>query len=199
MASEQQVKQYLAHWFQLGRRVFGPQDTVLCPSLVIAGDRYSAAFEACWQTIAQQGGQDFYLEGTIQTIAELLTPAWEVERCSRCPMLVPMRVGGMPTGWCPCSEIPSWPNFDVPQPRLPGNHRRHLSHIHARVQQPEHQSENAIATHYPLPQSIALRTAIELHLAKMRGEVVAIPEAAAELLQTLEIDPADLTVSAPQS
>jgi hypothetical protein len=52
MASEQEVRQYLAYWFQLGKKVLirNGQESLL-PQPVIQGDRYSQAFEDCWQQI----------------------------------------------------------------------------------------------------------------------------------------------------
>ncbi len=75
MASEQQVKQYLAYWFQLGKRLLirGGEEALL-PVPVIQGDRYSQAFEDCWKKISAPNAGDCHLEGTGQTIAELLTP-----------------------------------------------------------------------------------------------------------------------------
>ncbi len=120
MATEQEVKQYLAYWFQLGKKVvMGNGAANLLPQPVLKGDRYSAEFEKCWQQILSQSTSDCYLEGTHETIAELLTPAWEMQPCGRCEMPIPLRSLGMPALSCPCNTLPSWPNTELPAPRNP--------------------------------------------------------------------------------
>jgi len=120
MASSDQVRKYLAYWFQLGKKVFlqGGHKAVL-PRPVIAGDRYSDSFEACWQQIQSPDAGDCYLEGTEQTIAELLSDGWEVTDCARCTMPVPIRSIGLNVLECPCVDLPTWPNTELPQPRSP--------------------------------------------------------------------------------
>ena len=134
MASEQQVKQYLAYWFQLGKKVLihNGQEALL-PRPVIRGDRYSQEFEDCWQQIRSSGSEDCHLEGTSETIAELLTPRWDVEPCSRCAMPVPIRQVGMPPLDCPCNDLPTWPNTEVPQPRSPISTQGRLTEIRERL------------------------------------------------------------------
>jgi hypothetical protein len=135
MASEQQVKQYLAYWFQLGKGVVirGGEDTLL-PQPVIQGNRYSQAFEDCWQTVLSPEAGDCHLEGTNQTIAELLTPAWEIDPCSRCSMPVPIKnVGVLPSLECPCIDLDDWPNTEIPQPRSPVDSQNLLSQIRDRL------------------------------------------------------------------
>ena len=133
MAHHQQVKQYLAYWFQLGKQAINSRSsTQLCPEPVIHGDRYSQSFEASWQTIQANPGH-WHLEGTTQTIAELLSPKWELSTCSRCSMPVPMPDLGMPAENCPCSDLPTWPNLDLPQPRLPVDSQGKLGRIYTRI------------------------------------------------------------------
>jgi hypothetical protein len=136
MASENQVRQYLAYWFQLGKGVVirGGAD-VLLPRPVIAGDRYSQAFEECWQQLIATDSGDCYLEGTSQTIAELLSPAWEINPCSRCSMPVPVRSVGVAALECPCIDIPDWPNTEVPTPRAPVDNQTLLMRIRDRLRQ----------------------------------------------------------------
>ncbi|MFB8791196.1 MAG: hypothetical protein U7123_20675 [Potamolinea sp.] len=87
MASQEEVKRYLAYWLQLGKKVvIGNGNLTLQPQSVIAGDRYSQEFEDIWQQILSPESGDCYLEGTIQTIAELLTPRWDLKSCVRCEM-----------------------------------------------------------------------------------------------------------------
>ncbi|WP_066380908.1 MULTISPECIES: hypothetical protein [unclassified Anabaena] len=133
MANKEEVKKYLAHWFQLGKKVvIGNEGTKMLPQPIFQGDRYSKDFEECWQKILLSAG-DCYLEGTDETIAELLTPAWEMWPCSRCSMPVPMKNVGMPAAFCPCNDLPGWPNTDLPAPRCPINNEEQLKNIRNRL------------------------------------------------------------------
>jgi hypothetical protein len=117
MASLLEVKQYLAHWFQLGRKVYVYNgDLALLPTKIFANTNYSAEFEQCWQLILADRSGDCYLEDTTQTIEELLTPKWDLVDCARCQMSVPLQVAGMPPDNCPCVNLPHWPNNEVPLP-----------------------------------------------------------------------------------
>lgn len=135
MASEQQVRQYLAYWFQLGKKVLihNGQKTLQIKS-VIAGDRYSDEFEAAWNLIRSPESGECHLEGTAQTIDELLSDAWEIDPCARCSMPVPTRIVGMPPSACPCSDLPGWPDTEMPQPRSPVNSQTRLLQIRDRLQ-----------------------------------------------------------------
>jgi len=136
MASQDQVKQYLAYWFQLGKKVLikNGQEALL-PQPVIQGNRYSAEFEECWQQLVSPTSKDCYLEGTQQTIAELLSPAWEINPCARCEMPVPVPNLGMPALTCPCIDLPTWPDTEMPQPRSPINTQSQLIQIRDRLMQ----------------------------------------------------------------
>ncbi len=136
MATPYDVRQYLAYWFQLGKQVIAvDRSQSIAPSAVITGDRYSDAFETCWQYI-QADPSAYYLEGTTQTIAELLSSKWELTPCARCSMPIPMpSLGLSDSGSCPCSDLPTWPNLELPQPRSPVNSHKTLSNIHDRLQQ----------------------------------------------------------------
>ena len=134
MASEQQVKTYLAYWFQLGKKLLWLNGQAeLSPQSVINGDRYSSEFENCWQKIMTIKGQDCYLEGTTSTIAELLSPAWQITDCARCAMPVPMVDIGTPALECPCNDLDTWPNSELPQPRSPVDSSSRLRAIEARL------------------------------------------------------------------
>ncbi len=137
MASEQQVRQYLAYWFQLGKQVLiQGGETALLPRPVIQGDRYSQEFEVCWQTVIASQSGDCYLEGTTQTIAELLTPSWEINPCCRCSMPVPQKVVGHPGNPdCTCADMPGWPNTEIPSPRAPIDSTVLLLRIRDRLRQ----------------------------------------------------------------
>lgn len=134
MASPDQVRQYLAYWFQLGRKVLiknGQQALQAQP--VISSTRYSDEFEAAWQQILSPDSGNCYLEGTNETIAELLTPAWELNPCARCSMPVPTRSAGMPPEACPCNDLSDWPNTSIPLPRAPVDSQTQLRDIRDRL------------------------------------------------------------------
>ncbi len=134
MASQEEVKQYFAYWFQLGKKVvLGNGVERLLPQPVIRDASYSPEFEQCWQRIISPTSGDCYLEGTHETIAELLTPAWDLTSCGRCEMPVPMRSVGMPVLLCPCNDLPSWPNTELPSPRQPVDTQVQLKEIRDRL------------------------------------------------------------------
>ncbi|MEA5465108.1 hypothetical protein [Leptothoe sp. PORK10 BA2] len=156
MATPKEVQNYLAYWFQLGKPIhlqhgLAPQ----LPVPVLAGDGFSRAFHDCWQTIMANGGRDCHLEGTEETIEQLLSPQWEITDCARCsiPIAMPMviRVAQL----CPCSDIDNWPNDELPTPHLPINNKNHFSRLKTRLNQdpiegyqldPEADGHPAIAT-----------------------------------------------------
>ncbi len=143
MATEQQVKQYLAYWFQLGKPIVNSRaGTQLLPHPIMQADRYSPAFQTAWQQVVASPG-DYYLEGTHETIAELLSPAWEVSDCARCAMPVPVKSVGMQSLECPCIDLPGWPNTEIPQPRDPVNSQAQLSRLRDRLSQASRSPNNA--------------------------------------------------------
>jgi hypothetical protein len=136
MASEEQVKNYLGYWFQLGKKVFLKNGREkLLPEPVFRGNSYSEEFESCWQQILEFKGKDCYLEGTLQTIEQLLSPCWEINPCSRCEMPVPTIDLGMQSLICPCSDLPGWPNNELPKPRSPVDSSARLSKIQERLRE----------------------------------------------------------------
>lgn len=77
MASEQAVKEYLAYWFQLGKKVvIGDRTQSVIPQQIMQGEGYGQEFENCWQQITAPNVGNSYLEGTLETISELLTENW---------------------------------------------------------------------------------------------------------------------------
>ncbi|MEG4989594.1 hypothetical protein QUB08_28200 [Microcoleus sp. BR0-C5] len=135
MASDREVRKYIAYWFQLGKKVLIRNGSeALLPKSVNAGDRYSQEFEECWQKIISRDSGDCYLEGTNETIAQLLTPAWEISPCARCAMPVVFKKTGMPPEFCPCNDLPNWPDTEMPQPRSPVSSQSQLSGIRDRLQ-----------------------------------------------------------------
>jgi len=135
MASQADVKNYLAYWFQLGKKVVAERSqTAYAPSSVIQGDRFSSEFDQCWQDIVSKDGEGYYLEGTDETIAQLLSPAWEVAQCARCDMPVPVPEVQMTLNLCPCNDLPNWPNTEIPQPRLPIDSNARLRSLKDRME-----------------------------------------------------------------
>lgn len=134
MASKKQVKKYLAYWFQLGKKVVINNDAAtLLPEKIIEGANYSSEFEECWEKITSPETGDCYLEGTSETIAELLTPSWEISSCARCTMPVPIRNIGMPPLLCPCNDLATWPNMELPLPGHPVDSQQQLMIIRDRL------------------------------------------------------------------
>ncbi|NJR38420.1 MAG: hypothetical protein HC781_05730 [Leptolyngbyaceae cyanobacterium CSU_1_4] len=134
MASTHQVKQYLAFWLQLGKGlVVKNSPEIQRPESVIQGDRYSPEFEACWQRVTQSGGKNCYLEGTDQTLEQLLSSEWDVAACARCEMPVPILTLGVRSPGCPCEDMPLWPNTELPMPRTPVDSQAQLHRIRDRL------------------------------------------------------------------
>ena len=131
MASKTEVKKYLAYWFQLGKKVFINNGMAsLQPRIVVDGESYSDDFEECWEKVISPKSGECYLEGTQQTVSELLSPDWDMVSCSRCNMPVPLRNLGMPPLLCPCNDISNWPNTELPPPREPVKSQEQLAKIH---------------------------------------------------------------------
>jgi hypothetical protein len=137
MASLDQVRDYLGSWFQLGKRVILPGNAEpLLPRTVLEGDHYSYDFDLAWKVLMQHDLSQCYLEGTTQSIADLLSPAWVIESCARCNMPVPMLdLGQRKELSCPCSDLELWPNTELPAPRSPVSSRAQLGQIRDRLQQ----------------------------------------------------------------
>jgi hypothetical protein len=136
MASLAEVKQYLAHWFQLGKKVYVRNgDEALLPRRIFHDMDYSDEFDRCWELILAPDSGDCYLEGTSQTIAELLTPIWDVVGCARCQMPIPLSIAYIPTESCPCADLLSWPNTELPSPVSPTAVRSKLSNLQDRLEQ----------------------------------------------------------------
>ncbi len=130
MASKTEVKKYLAYWFQLGKKVFINNGAAsLQPRIVIDGESYSDDFEQCWQKVLSPESGECYLEGTQQTVDQLLSPEWDMIPCSRCDMPVPLKNVGMPPLLCPCNDVSTWPNTELPTPREPVKSQAQLSKI----------------------------------------------------------------------
>ena len=134
MASSIQVKTYLAHWFQLGKKlVWNNGKAELLPERIIKGDRFTNEFEECWRKVMSIGGRGCYLEGTTVSIAELLNSDWTIDRCARCAMPIPIVELGIQNLVCPCSDLDNWPNSELPAPHGPIDGRSQLRNINTRL------------------------------------------------------------------
>ena len=134
MASTNQVRTYLAYWFQLGKKlVWRNGEETLLPQPIIKGDRFSPQFEECWQKVMTIGGKDCYLEGSKETVEELLSSNWDIDGCARCKMPVAIVNSGIQSLECICSDLDNWPNDELPKPRSPLNNQVQLNRIRERL------------------------------------------------------------------
>ena len=103
MANTNEVKEYLACWFQLGKQVISNNNSqVLLPSSVFGDNGYSKEFENCWELIIS---------------------------CARCSMPVAIRNVGVSSHICPCHNLSNWPNTDLPAPHIPISYQERLREI----------------------------------------------------------------------
>lgn len=134
MASSEEVQNYLAYWFQLGKPIHIKHElTPQRPVPVLEGAQFSRAFQDCWQTIMATGGRDCYLDGTEETIEQLLSSRWEISDCARCSIPIPMSAVMPVAQLCPCSNVDHWPNDELPAPHLPINNKGHFSRLKTRL------------------------------------------------------------------
>jgi hypothetical protein len=134
MASAEEVKKYLAYWFQLGKGVvLGGGKEIILPQPIFRGTSYSKEFEDCWQRLIAPDSHDCYLEGTIQTVEQLLAPSWDIASCARCEMPIPMVKLGIQDMSCPCNDLPLWPNTEIPHPRGSVDRKRGIKGIRDRL------------------------------------------------------------------
>jgi hypothetical protein len=132
MASDTEIRQYVAHWFQLGKGIKTRQGNLLKPQTVFRDNRYTPEFEQCWQAAIAE--PESYLEGTDQTLKELLSDRWELVDCARCAMPIPMVAAGLPQQLgCPCHDLPNWPNNQLPMPRSPIEVTEKTLHLRHRI------------------------------------------------------------------
>jgi hypothetical protein len=113
-----------------------PDDRLIQPRAVLGYGRYSPAFERIWQQLADPAiAARSYLDGTEQTIAQLLEPAWEINDCARCGLPIPMKTQGLPCLSCPCSDLHSLPDVEALPPREPIDSQVVLQHLCQRLQE----------------------------------------------------------------
>jgi hypothetical protein len=157
MTSPEKVQAYLAYWFQLGKPVIAQSSHRYClPTPIFQGGHYSFAFQQCWQRILQNPAE-YYLSGTDETIAALLSDEWDIVSCARCPMPVPVPVRGIKQSPCPCADLSSWPNDQVPMPRSGIDTSEQLNTIRQRLTTPSEGLRDRLKSLYQgspnLPQS----------------------------------------------
>jgi hypothetical protein len=147
MASQEQVRNFLAHWFQLGKPVVLAENRgEYLPDPVFHNGQYSQSFEDCWHKIMVTSGKDCYLKGSSDSIATMLSPAWDVLPCARCDMPLVVPIAGQPYYTCPCSDLMNWPNTDVPMPRPAVDNQEHLSNLQQRLDRVQGQPSPAPRT-----------------------------------------------------
>ncbi len=134
MASQQDVQHYLAYWFQLGKPVHINNGRLTQrPVPVLEGEHFSRAFQDCWKTIMAIGGRDCYLDGAKETIEELLSSQWEITDCARCSIPIAMQAVMPVAQLCPCGDIDTWPNDQLPAPHMPINNNVHFEKLKTRL------------------------------------------------------------------
>lgn len=134
MASQKDVQHYLAYWFQLGKSVHISNGRITQrPSPVLEGNQFSRAFQDCWQSIMAVDGRDCYLDGTQETIEQLLSPQWEITDCARCSIPTAMQTVMPVAQLCPCGDIDTWPNNELPAPHMPINNAKHFKKLKIRL------------------------------------------------------------------
>ncbi len=149
MASQFQVKHYLALWFQMGQQALGNKtdgqnnSIQFCPQPVFRGTQYTPEFEQAWSQILEHPA-DFHLDGESVAIADLLSNTWEIIPCGNCLMPVPASVLGSEAQPCPCHTLANGPNTELPMPRLPVNDQAHLSELCKRLKQRAPQKQVAL-------------------------------------------------------
>lgn len=120
MADTLDIKRYLAYWFQLGKSVaLQKSDRLILPKVVSVGGEYSGEFERCWEEIVAEDLANCFLDGSPVSLAELSSGEWEIVGCARCQMPVPLPIGKLSPEFCPCHDLPTWPNTTLPFPRTP--------------------------------------------------------------------------------
>ncbi|MBD2176647.1 hypothetical protein H6F42_06925 [Pseudanabaena sp. FACHB-1998] len=155
MASRTLVKTYLAQWMQMGKAVHLPQQNKeVYIHKIIQGEKYSPVFNKLWDEISTAKAQEAYLNGTSQTISDLLSNQWEIIPCARCSLLVPcLDMGARVPISCPCDDLVGHPNLESIAPRQPVKTLSHLDNLCDRLdqklgKQDEDPNENASDSMY---------------------------------------------------
>lgn len=132
MASKTEVKEYLAYWMQLGRKLV-VADRLVSLDQVVAGDHYTTRFEEIWQE-SQAQAEFTSLEGSEVSLKQLFAPTYELLDCPRCHLPLPSPdLGPRPAQSCPCDHLKLLPNLDTVPPRLPIDTGAKLRSIYQRL------------------------------------------------------------------
>ncbi|MEE3717140.1 hypothetical protein V2H45_10320 [Tumidithrix elongata RA019] len=131
MATYNVVKDYLAQWMQVGKKVWlQSENRAVGIRKVIEGEKYAQEFESLWSEISTTKANEAYLEGTEETIQDLLSNKWELVECARCSLPVAcLDMGAREISACPCSTMRLWPNLETIPPRKPVKTTRYLNNI----------------------------------------------------------------------
>ncbi|MFQ3613021.1 MAG: hypothetical protein SNJ68_04785 [Cyanobacteriota bacterium] len=121
MAAPNQVKAYVACWLQLGKVVLCNHPAgidCLRPEPLLSLGSLSQEFQLSWHRMSMDPWH-CHLEGTHESLGQLLSPAWEISPCSRCGLPVPLpATPATAIGPCPCSDLKGWPNPATVPPRV---------------------------------------------------------------------------------
>lgn len=118
MATEEEVKSYLAYWFQVGKNVeigTNREKKNVNKIFSLSSNEYSQEFNSLWEKIVEEADTSF-LEDTSFSIKKLLSSEIEIVACSVCNAIVASGIF-FTNNSCICSNIPLWPNLDIPQPK----------------------------------------------------------------------------------
>jgi hypothetical protein len=131
MASRTLVKNYVAQWMQMGKPVsLSTQGEQVRLYKILQGEKYSPSFNQLWDEISTTKAQEAYLNGTNQTISDLLSNKWEIIACARCNLLVPsIDIGPRTPVCCPCDDLPNHPNLELVSPHVPVTLASHLDDL----------------------------------------------------------------------
>ncbi len=141
MASPAAVKDYVARWMELGKRLHVGASPPLSLRRGIAGETYSVAFEHLWERVLAAPAHA-YLEGEEATIGDMLGADWETVACARCGLPHPCpALGPRPALACPCNDLADWPNLDTVAPHPPVRTFEQLTAIQARLVAREAEAE----------------------------------------------------------
>lgn len=109
MATELEIKQFVAEWMNVGKIVMSPMGELRAQSLDSAY-RYTPEYDKLWSYLWKRKTK-CYLLGTTQTF-DKLERAWELSRCIHCDLPVMLPIGYYPSqfGSEPCVALGLWPH-----------------------------------------------------------------------------------------
>ncbi len=99
----------------------------MIPKKVLNDSGYSSELEKLWALVTNDCNRQYcYLEGTNESIGELLSPEWDIIDCARCNMPMPIVELGIQSASCVCDDLDNWPNNELPNPRSSVNNTERL-------------------------------------------------------------------------